>query len=422
MRALSALLILLCVVATGSAEPTFRELNETFGHPVWMDDSLWDDPHAEVAARLELNLESQTTTERSYRSYRQGDRKLLGAGYYSLAMYAVTNRLTQISIMFLNKGDYTGMTPAAASDAEAWREWQRQRDKKLRGYSSAWRKTRDEIESRLDKLLGASQRDRFGATAAASETVRRWDWNGHAILLAAPQSEYIHVRIVPSAVADAGGRIEKIRDKELREQLAKRVQRRPNGDVIVTDIPMVNQGPKGYCVPATWERYLRYLGIPVDMYWLAVIAETGPGGGTYLQNIVDGARGLVNQGGRRLNRISASVSLDRVREYVDKGLPLMWTTHLVGELNYELTRRAHDRLEVTNMETWKKKLEEHRRPRKLYRLEKHRPAHQCLIIGYNVNTRELATSDSWGPDFAERWLTLEEADFIDLNECYVIMW
>ena len=32
-------------------------------------------------------------------------------------------------------------------------------------------------------------------------------------------------------------------------------------NVVVTDIPMVDQGPKGYCVPATWERYLRYLGI-----------------------------------------------------------------------------------------------------------------------------------------------------------------
>lgn len=423
MKPTLAICLALIVAAPARAtKPTFREVNDAFGHPVWTDDSLWDDPPAAVAERLDLMLESRTDTELSYRRYRAGDHKLLGAGYYSLALYAVTDRISQVSIMFLNKGDYTGMTPSAAFDAEAWREWQRERDNKLRGFSTAWRRDREEIESRLDRLLGPSQRDRFGATATASETVRRWDWNGHAILLAAPQREYLHVRIVPVAVADAGGRAEKVRDKELRERLAARVQRRPNGDVVIAQIPMVDQGPKGYCVPATWERYLRYLGIPVDMYWLAVAAETGPGGGTYLESIMDGARGLINPSGRRLQRLSGPLTVERVRDHVDKGLPLMWTIHLVAELNYELSRRLIDRSRVTNWQTWKQQLEEHRRPRKKYRLEKHRPAHQCLVIGYNTNTLELAISDSWGPDYAERWLTLEEADFIDRTECHVITW
>jgi hypothetical protein len=35
--------------------------------------------------------------------------------------------------------------------------------------------------------------------------------------------------------------------------------------------------------------------------------------------------------------------------------------------------------------------------------------HVCLLIGCNRKTGELATSDSWGPEFAERWITLEEA-------------
>jgi hypothetical protein len=35
-----------------------------------------------------------------------------------------------------------------------------------------------------------------------------------------------------------------------------------------------------------------------------------------------------------------------------------------------------------------------------------------MIIGYNRETGEIAISDSWGPEFAERWLTLEEAEAI----------
>ena len=33
----------------------------------------------------------------------------------------------------------------------------------------------------------------------------------------------------------------------------------------------------------------------------------------------------------------------------------------------------------------------------------------CMIIGYNEMTGEIAVSDSWGPRFAERWMTEEEA-------------
>jgi hypothetical protein len=33
----------------------------------------------------------------------------------------------------------------------------------------------------------------------------------------------------------------------------------------------------------------------------------------------------------------------------------------------------------------------------------------CLLIGCNRKTEELATSDSWGPKFTERWITVGEA-------------
>jgi len=55
-----------------------------------------------------------------------------------------------------------------------------------------------------------------------------------------------------------------------------------NGDVCIDGVPMVNQGRKGYCVPATMERLLRYYGFEVDMHLLALIMDTKPGGGTLL--------------------------------------------------------------------------------------------------------------------------------------------
>jgi hypothetical protein len=48
--------------------------------------------------------------------------------------------------------------------------------------------------------------------------------------------------------------------------------------------------------------------------------------------------------------------------------------------------------------------------------------HVCLIIGYNHDTHEIAISDSWGPEYIERWLTEEEAQAVNLGEGTVIGW
>lgn len=53
-----------------------------------------------------------------------------------------------------------------------------------------------------------------------------------------------------------------------------------NGDVYVDNIPMVDQGAKGYCVAASIERILRYYGHPIDEHRIAQIAATSAKNGT----------------------------------------------------------------------------------------------------------------------------------------------
>jgi len=59
-----------------------------------------------------------------------------------------------------------------------------------------------------------------------------------------------------------------------------RVKREPNGDVYVSEIPMVNQGQKGYCAAAVMERVLRYFGRNMDQHELAQMANTSSKGTT----------------------------------------------------------------------------------------------------------------------------------------------
>lgn len=64
-----------------------------------------------------------------------------------------------------------------------------------------------------------------------------------------------------------------------------RVKREPTGDVYVSDVPMVNQGKKGYCAAAVMERVLRYFGQNVDQHEMAQMANTSNKTGTTSQGM-----------------------------------------------------------------------------------------------------------------------------------------
>jgi len=198
------------------------------------------------------------------------------------------------------------------------------------------------------------------------------------------------------------------------------VDRRPNGDVIITDIPMVDQGPKGYCVPATWERVLRYTGIPADMYILAMAGNTNVGGGTSTAAIMGGARQLVQRYGRRINSERGKLSINSISRSIDKGIPLMWSMFSTDEFNNIANSRTKQRASVEDWDEWDSETLAPAR-RNARNMKKPRDSgHVCMIIGYNAKTGEIAVSDSWGPGYAERWVLVEEAEAVSQGETMFI--
>ena len=347
--------------------------------------------------------------ESSFRRYPSEQDLILGARAYSFALYAKDGKAAYISIVFANKGDIKELF---SNSGVNWRNYNKiiiEDGKKLR--------------EKLVSVLGKSKTDKFGQGKATGEAVERWNWNGHSILLSIQENEYVALRIVPAEVADAMGKPDKISDIKLREILEKRVKRRKNGDVIITGIPMVNQGEKGYCVPATWERYLRYVGIPADMYVLAMAGDTGVTGGTSVDVMAKGAEQLVRKNRRSIKQVSFySIKAHKFSKYIDKGLPVMWSMFSEEERNYEITRRSKKRLTVSDWDKWIEKLEPVRKSAKRMIIDKFKDGHVCLIIGYNKKTKEIAISDSYGPEYAERWITEEEADAISRNDFRIIKW
>lgn len=64
------------------------------------------------------------------------------------------------------------------------------------------------------------------------------------------------------------------------KHISANVVKDPRGDVFIDNIPMVDQGQKGYCAAATAERVLKYYGVDIDEHEVAQAAGTTAEQGT----------------------------------------------------------------------------------------------------------------------------------------------
>jgi len=361
----------------------------------------------EWAKTLQLPIESETKYQSSYRDYCSSRAQILGADPKSISLVATEDHPEQLTILFANKGDSASSYLRENNSAKP----------SLRDIADIKRlieADHDTLQKKMITLFGKPSRQGLGDSGKAREFPQRWDYQGTAFLLTERPGEYCTLRILPSTCADQGGKTARISDSALLERMKNNVVHRPNGDLIIENIPMIDQGPKGFCVPATYARTLLYAGVPADLYLLALLGRTEAGGGTSTPFMRTSARDLAASYGRSITTVSSFLEITKLESFFERGIPLTWDLFVDDKLNQDLSTRLLSRI-GTDPETWSKSLEPKRKSAGNIRKNK-KNGHVCLLIGCNRKTGELATSDSWGPEFSERWITIEEARAISQGE------
>ena len=385
-------------------QPDYTTINDLLGITLFQDNNLLDDATESVAERLNWALESKTDHQSSFRFYPVENYTVLGTRAYACALYGTAGKTAQLNIIFANKGDFN-FSPVPTR-------------KEIKAMEATVEKDETLLFKKLSEVLGESDRQSYGGGGNLRERIHRWDWQGHAFLLASQKGEYVSLRITSSKTADNSGRGERFSDAELRTLTRKNVTTRKNGDIIIKNIPMVNQGPKGYCVPATFERYLRYMQIQANMYLLAMAGQTRVGGGTYLSEIIEAVEGYLSSQNRSLKRMQATIDVRTVQKYIDDGLPVIWAMYSTQDYNFYASQRTTKRYSVTDWDAWRETLKKEEREIQLEKVRN--TSHACLIIGYNEDTGEIAVSDSWGPEYEERWISAEHARQVSQGSIYLI--
>ena len=265
-----------------------------------------------------------------------------------------------------------------------------------------------------------------------------WSATKGSLVKAIPfRAEFIRLAIGPRIARPVAIGAVPVTSRDLVKRFVGRdhVVRLAGGDVKLRNVPMVDQGEKGYCVVASVERVLRYYGASVDQHELAQIANSDATGGTstgamlaslkrltarlgvkvrslYEWNLRDFLKMLedynratkrgklapeVELTGQmidadsyfsRMNpeilkevRMKSSADFGRfkrdIQRSIDEGIPLLWSVRLgiVGEKEIPQASGGHMR----------------------------------IIIGYNAATNEILYSDSWGIGHEEKRMPNDDA-------------
>lgn len=316
---------------------------------------------------------------------------------------------------------------------------------------SAFEKRLADITANLSALTGASPIDRGRDTSSAVKAEgRQWEKDGTEYLLewsvtkesrskGIPfRAEFIRLGIHPKdntpLAIGAATPTNTSRAAVKRFVGRDHVERLPDGTVWLKDVPMVDQGQKGYCVVASAERVLRYYGAEVDQHELAQMANSDAAKGTSPDAMLDSMKKLTSRFGIKSREVidwnvadflkmisdynratkrgklapeigTNYTSLDdyyvkmkpeilkevrlkktadfgkfqrEVQRSIDEGIPLLWSVRVGLVTEKGISPQASG-------------------------------GHMRLIIGYNTNSKEIVYSDSWGMGHEQKRMSAEDA-------------
>jgi hypothetical protein len=215
--------------------------------------------------------------------------------------------------------------------------------------------------------------------------------------------EFLRLKIAPRDAKGAFAAAFQERSAAVKlSDLPKNVSKAADGDVFIKGIPMVDQGPKGYCVVASVQRLFEYYGIPADQHQIAQVAGSDAQSGTSSLAISQALGkldyrfktrfkilgmdsmmgGLVEVDERKMTvgkRVDRDKFVSNVKTYIDDGVPLLWG----------LTLGRYPEEPAIAMQAG--------------------GGHMRMIIGYNDKTGRLIFTDSWGAGHEMKRMKYDDA-------------
>lgn len=219
------------------------------------------------------------------------------------------------------------------------------------------------------------------------------------------------------------------------KELKTNVKKNDDGYVFIENLPMVDQGDKGYCAVASAEVVLRYYGCEVDQHIIAQIAGTSADGGTDPEKMYDMLKKTSTKFGIKIKDIF-SFDFGRLRKTlkkyndVEKKSKMPETKfpnhgNILGyynQMKLDILREARVQGEKTDYNKFCKEITNSvdegvpllwslilGKAKESVELPQLLGGHMRIIKGYNKDKNEIVYMDSWGAKHEWKTMNIEDA-------------
>ncbi len=299
-----------------------------------------------------------------------------------------------------------------------------------------------DAQAALDTVCGVKGKKKNVAAKESGVKLKAWAWeweNGAAILEAHStgrgkknfEAEFIRLRMAADITDLERGSSS---DAGSRRELAANVKRTDEGDVWIDNIPMVDQGEKGYCLPATVARIFSYYGMDgVDMHAMASMCDTVAGGGTTIGGMLEALEKIGSRFHVRIMTMKDKGKKPGPEEIIEsynklakrKGKPISRGFIGVADRDIDNALSIFDQ-EILEESFPVKKAAMKKWFRPVYKSIDAGvpvlwgiPGHMRLIIGYNEAKGIIYYSDTWGAGHEKKKMSALNAYMITLYRGYL---
>ncbi|MBR2126433.1 MAG: hypothetical protein IJ943_06835 [Akkermansia sp.] len=291
--------------------------------------------------------------------------------------------------------------------------------------------------SDLNEFIGTKGKPLKVAKKDSGVSLRswKWEWDNGVIRLDASytggkrdfKGEFIRMKLgADQESVTGGGAANAAKRKDLKEN----VQRDEDGGDVWISVPMVDQGQKGYCVPASVSRVFAYYGMDgVDQHALAQLCSSSADGGTSVVAMQEALESIARKFHIRIQMLEGkdmtSVIMNFIADYnkaakklkKPQASPMNWVevcrdpkVLLAARGNKKYTKKwfapIKKSIDVGVPVLWSVELG-------LYPEEgagqQSDGAHMRMIVGYNEEKGIIYFSDSWGAGHEKKAIKMNHA-------------
>ncbi len=304
-----------------------------------------------------------------------------------------------------------------------------------------FRRLRDRAEEEIGRLSGCSEPPERDRMHMARETVFSRIWHGSEVrwqLLWCESdrgAEYLTLKVLSSSIP-----VEKLRKAVQAEadkkSLPARVIKGEDGSLQL-EVPMIDQGDKGYCAAATAARVIRYYGGDVDQNQLAQMLGTDAQFGTSFRGMLkklEQEKSMLNVRTQVVYEFQEFNSINEIRKFVSrynraarsaKKEPIRLEDHIrtsgrqwiwdIRSICEAFDKEVYREMRLKDKDLPKFRQEVQTMIRRGLPILWMIPGHIRLIVGIAPKQDQIFYSDSWGSGHELKKMSVTDAFVLTLR-------